>query len=295
VRKDAEVKVYVARIAALVPRDMEMERVLIEVSRIRELYCAVDRETAERHNRDHPNFIRASAAESARWRAASKAFLRAMKTVRRRADRRLLRGDYVGKAFAACQDFRMKAEALSWRVKEAREREWYRVLNSREYRESYRETEERWARGLEERKRAKRVAMARAPGKPVWAYTLYTLSARHRCFRIRLPSVEDGALLPSRGLPFEILSRTGLTPKQVQSALAEERSRYRHTTVEWAPDTKIVLEEWHESGTVERAWQELTGERVDPDPRPPNEQRESQRFHGPSSNYFSPGSFGPHC
>jgi hypothetical protein len=300
VRGNAEVKVYVVRVGALVP--VEMEPLGIELARIRGLYCAVDRETAERHNKDRPNFVLVPAADSRRWRAATKALLRAMKTVRRRVRGRRLRSANYGAVIArvggyvrdACEVYRDKAGDLSRLVEAAQERQMRRRRDGRDHQEHHREVRERWERGLEHRNRDKRAAMAGAPGEPAWAYVLYTLGARHRCFRIRLPAVEDHALLPSHGLPIEIATRTGLTPQQVQSALAAERSRHRHTIVEWGPDTKSVLEEWHESGTVEKAWQELTGELVDPDPRPPNEQRESQRFGGPSSDYFGPGGFGPH-
>jgi hypothetical protein len=294
VRKNAKVKVYFAWVGALVP--VEMESLAIEVARVRGLPCAVDRQTADRYNKDRPNFVLAPAADSRRWHAATKALLRAIKTVQRRSGRRLLRPnedtlrDY---AHNACRDYREKADDLSWQVKAAQESRMLQMRASREYQQRDREIRDRWDRATEELKQKKRAAMASAPGEPVWSYMLYSSRAGHRCFRIRLPAV-DQEVLPHDGFHMAILTRTGLTPEQVQSALAEERSRHGSTTVEWAPDTKSALEEWHESGTVEKAWQALTGELVATDPRPPEERRESQRFYGPSSNYFSPGGFGPH-
>lgn len=127
--------------------------------------------------------------------------------------------------------------------------------------------------------------MADAPGQPVWAYGLRErTSTDPRYFEIALQTVSELRDPRSR-------VRTGLTLEQVQAALTEERASDPYIVVRWASETRLTLEEWHQGGSVEGAWQQLTGVLVDPWPRI-TEQSRAQRTYGPSNTYFSPGGFG---
>ncbi|MFI6449438.1 hypothetical protein [Kitasatospora sp. NPDC050543] len=309
---NAEVTVHFARLRDLMPV-YPLNLTGDEVDVVRDLYCAVSSELAARHRRDwRRSDLDASAADAERWYAASGEILgvvermveeerRALRALYRKpgmlpralwnaghapGNRRRARYDRTMErlrhsVLTAYRDYREQAGDLTPRIQGEHERQERRM---RELRAQMEEEQ----REREPRERAARAAaMAGAPGEPVWAYAVHErTSTLPRRFEISLQTVSE-----VRATGREV-AQTGLTPEEVQAALTEERERDRYTVVLWSHETGLALREWHESGKETEAWQELTGVLVDPWPRITEQSRWRQRYHGPSSNYFSPGGFG---
>ncbi|MBC2908071.1 hypothetical protein [Streptomyces cupreus] len=288
-----------------------------EVDAIRDLYCVASRDIAERHRGDWRwrLSVYAPAVDVERWHAALEEIQRAMETV----------DEEEGQAHRHLRWIPGVLPRTLWKIRHARrnrklridydatmERLRYDVLTAyRNYREqagdltrlvtAAREDEDRRLRALQERteredrerevqERTKRAAvMADAPGRPVWGCRVRPRKrTEDQYFEIFLQAIDDVG--DTRGGSV----RTGLTPEQVQAALAEERSRDMYIAVMWSHNTRRALEEWHDSGSAEEAWRELTGVLVDTLPRITEQRRSQKRFYGPSSNYSSPGGFGTH-
>ncbi|MEV5434251.1 hypothetical protein [Streptomyces sp. NPDC052701] len=276
------------------------------------LYCALSPGSPDRQRYD---FVYAPAADAERWYAATEAFLRAMKTVdeenrqaslhlypksgllarvlwrvRHARRNRRLRAGYPTTmerlrrdVLTAYRDYREQAGDLTRYVRTVREQEKRR-------KRALWEQAEQECRERDRRARAERAAaMAEAPGRPVWGYRLRPgHGGGDQVFEIFLQTVDRARETEGGRM------RTGLTPEQVQAALTEERSRDEYTEVTWLYNTGLGLEEWHDSGRKELAWQQLTGVLVDRWPRSTEKSRSQSRTYGPSSNYFSPGGFGIH-
>ncbi|MFF2354819.1 hypothetical protein ACFVVL_34275 [Kitasatospora sp. NPDC058115] len=252
-----------------------------EIDEIRRLHCAVDATTDPRgYDRLPP--VTAPPADAERWNAATGALQRSIARIdeQEEAARRHLRwvrpaARPFWKTRHALRNRRLRAtydstmERLRDDVRTA-----YRTFREqagdltpyvhaeleRQERES-REWREQRERETRERAPARAAAMAEAAGRPVWGYTLVPRTGGDGSFTIHLQTVEE-----VRG-PRGGVARTGLTPEQVQAALAEERLRDRYTSVMWSSETELALTEWHASGRVQEAWRELTGVLVERFPR----------------------------
>lgn len=261
-----------------------------EVRAIRDLYCVVDKDLGHYTSK----WVLAPEADVRRWLTATRTIVQAMRSARehrrqvhrpfvmRRRHRilwqlrhltskRRMRADYEatverlrGDVLAAYRDYREQAGDLTEYIAED--------LARREREEREREQREREQR---------QEVMAGGPHRPIWAYSI---SDHHslRVLAIHLPAAE-----PFRRA--DTYARTDLTPQQIQSALAAERAHHPYTGLSWSYRTRLVLEEWHDSGRAADAWHEIIGEPVELFPQPPGGSPKSPRYYGPSSNYWSPG------
>ncbi len=133
---------------------------------------------------------------------------------------------------------------------------------------------------------------------PVWAYLVRDY-AGHGQVLIWLPAVEPHEE-PQGG---EV--RRGLTVHEVQRVIEQERSRDPYVWIGWTERTAEAMRDWHTDRAGERApgdervtaWAALTGAVVDPVVWRPGELEQlrasrANRGYGPSSNYWSPSTFG---
>ncbi len=259
--------VYFVRLGSLIPVH-GVEVTGAEVEAIRGLFCAADRDTADRYYRRWDNSVQASAAKADRWRAAAEAVLRAMDTVceeKRGASAHLYppyvsaAGRILWKARHGRRNARLRADydatvrRLGDDVLAAYRRYREQAADLTELVAAERELREQEKRARERRERTERAgAMTGAARAAVWAYAL--TDGDRRRFEIHLRTF-------ARHAPG--LVRTGLTAAQVRAALTDERARHPHTVVRWSYPTRLALEEWHRSGDARLAWQALTGEPID--------------------------------
>ncbi|WP_345429877.1 hypothetical protein [Actinoallomurus vinaceus] len=283
-----------ARLRELLPA-YHMNVISPEVGAVRDLFCAVG---ADRHHRAEQR-VDAPIADAERWRAATEAILAAMKAVdeqRRQAERHR----------HAPRGTRLRR--IAWRIRHARRNRRLRAEHPAtmarlrdEVLAAYRTYRDRAAdltdhvgadneRGkrerLEEDERERReratVMTGAATGTPVWAYRIseYTWG---RVFEIDLQTPTTRRLRTD-------LTRTGLTPAQINTALAEERAEHPHTSAHWSLEARLALTEWHGGDDPFDAWQRLSGEPIEPLPPGAGDGRRSgPRYHGPSSDYGSGG------
>ncbi|MFF5228053.1 hypothetical protein [Dactylosporangium sp. NPDC000521] len=283
-----------------------------EIEAVGRLYCASSGNRPPRHDDGR---VPAPAADAARWRAATETLLAALQSVeeRDREARRRLHPPY--------QFWKGLGWRLRWGLQRARLQRDYEARKAAlevEVRAAYRAFRddagdltdhiaawrERWAREEREREarwRAERVAAVReGVDGAVWTYRIGDHGG-HRRVLIWLPAVErgDGA---ERGAVVR-----GLTARQVQKMIEERRGRDPYLWIAWREATGAAMREWHEDearpGGGERlapdvaAWAALTGVVVEPIVWRPGELEalrasRPSRGYGPSSSYFSPGSFG---
>lgn len=259
--------VYFVRLGSLIPvQGVEVSG--DEVEAIRGLYCAADRDTADRYYRRWDNCVQVPAADADRWHAATETILRAMDTVR---EEQRVAGAHLYPPYVSA------AGRLLWRARHGRRNARLRagydttmrrlredVLAAyRGYRDraadltelvaAERERRERDKRARERRERAERAAaMTGAAREAVWAYGL--TDGEHRRFEIHLRPF-------ARHAPG--LVRSHVTAAQVHAALADERARHPGTVVRWSYPTRLALEEWHRSGDARLAWQAITGSPIE--------------------------------
>ncbi|MEV4140640.1 hypothetical protein AB0J72_51810 [Dactylosporangium sp. NPDC049742] len=255
--------------------------------------------------------VPAPAEDAARWRAATEAVLAALGSVEERdraARRQLHRPDQAWQGVwwglrrdRLHRDYEVRKAALEVEVRAA-----YRAYRAEagDLTDHIAAWRERWAREERERaerSRAERVAAVRegADGA-VWTYRIGDHGG-HRRVLIWLPAVERGDG-DERGAVVR-----GLTARQVQKMIEERRGRDPYLWIGWREATGTAMQEWLEDGGGPaggerlagdvRAWAALTGVAVEPIVWRPGELEalrasRPSRGYGPSSSYFSPGTFG---
>jgi hypothetical protein len=272
-----------------------------EIEQIRQLCCVdVERRGGAR--------VRAPQADAARWLAATEKVVAAVDAV---AKRDL---EAYGRQFPPFEPWQGLAWRLKWGLRRdqlRREYEEHRAALAEQVRQVYRayreeagdltayvagwrERQAREQREREELAKAERVAAVRdAVAGPVWAYVIGDY-ATHRRMLIWLPAVEHRDEETGD-------VRRGLAAVQVQQAIDDERAADPYLWIRWKPATGTAMKEWHggdERADVQvKAWAALTGSVVEPTVWRPGELEELRksrtgRGYGPSSNYWSPSSFG---
>ncbi|MEV0136044.1 hypothetical protein AB0H83_47355 [Dactylosporangium sp. NPDC050688] len=277
-----------------------------EIEEIRELYCVDldNRGTGFRAGR-----LKAPAQDADRWRAATQTVVAAIRSVQERD------WEARGRLSPPYQIW----EGLRWRLRRGRLQREYdaqRVALEDEVRAAYRayrdaaadltdhvaawrERQAREQQEREARRRAERVAAVQeGVDGAVWAYLLRDY-AGHGQVLIWLPAV-DHADEDEGGD-----ARHGLTAREVQQVIEQERARDQYVWIGWKETTGEAMAEWHTDRAGERApgdarvraWTALTGAVVEPIVWRPGELEKlraswNNRGYGPSSNYWSPsGSF----
>jgi hypothetical protein len=273
-----------------------------EIEQIRQLFCV------EFEHRDFGfdgGRVTATADDAARWRAATEAVVAAVGSVTERdweARRRL----YPPHQFWKRLRWRLRRERLRRDYEEQRTaleaeaRGAYRAYRDAaadltDYVAAWRERLAREQREREARRRAERLSAVRsAVDGAVWAYRIAD-RAGHRQVLIWLPAIERTERHEPAG------AQHGLTARQVQEVIEAERARDPYTWIGWKDTTGKAMVEWHAGDSTGdakvNAWAALTGVVVEPIVWRPGELEEvrasrTNRGYGPSSNYWSPSSFG---
>lgn len=275
-----------------------------EIEQARDLFC-VD---FDNRGTGFGGRVTASQEDAARWRAATQAVVAAVQSVHDR--------DWAARNVLFPPQRFWKRQA--WRVRRERLQQEYQVQRAAlvgELRAAYRAYRaaagdltdhvaawrERWAREQREQEarwRAERLAAVQEGVEgAVWAYRIRDYADRQQIM-IWLPALErsdDGEPAGTRG---------GLTARQVQDVIDDERARDPYVWIEWKDPTGEAMREWHvdltgaKAGREAAAWATITGVTVEPIVWRPGELEKlrssrSSGGYGPSSNYWSPsGSFG---
>ncbi|MBB4772076.1 hypothetical protein [Actinomadura livida] len=141
------------------------------------------------------------------------------------------------------------------------------------------------------REREERIATLGGPEDAVWAYCVLEKPDGQRDIEIWVPALDDDPPAPP------LLAN--VTAREIQAEIARERDERPYTAVFWSLNTSEAMRErqgdenpYHEDYEDEaeaRTWEELTGERIEQLPTPPDTGHGSgpTGTHGPSSTYGS--------
>jgi hypothetical protein len=146
------------------------------------------------------------------------------------------------------------------------------------YVEQYKRQEQERLKREKRRARLRRAEAMETAAEPQWSYGIND-DSDERSFWIYLTSLD----------PFH--GDGGLTPTEVQAALAAERAEYPYTSVMWGAETGRALKEKYKTETEVSGWKALTGELIVSHPRDPSRPQPYAKYHaGPSSTYGCNGS-----
>ncbi|MFC4530412.1 hypothetical protein [Sphaerisporangium dianthi] len=207
-----------------------------EVDEIRRLYCVVDLATGR-----PPTYrLRASAADAARWSAATRAMRLAIETA----------NSELGQALKSLTPPPRWGHRVLWRFREKRLAAAYEISTQRVHDDLHgacldfraqvsdlpAHIEAEQAREAQERQ-GRATVLAGGLNEPAWGYFIH--EGTSRILSIFLQTLEP-AETPS---PESARVRTGLTLEQILSAVAEELSLHRQTLISWENGTERALAE----------------------------------------------------